>query len=333
MKTLNKSIVILSFPLLWTSMAYGKVFCPETAELIKQSFPSEIGDDGFIKSLLNPKINKEQLSKKFNKEQLRKIMGNPFTGSKRECKSGGQDVTTNKSDSEKRTVTKKQIRPKIKKDRCDDRRSMVNYNLSQGRITYLNPKRSFKFVKSKENTVSKEEADKKVRETLEIIGVPKNELGDSDIRVLIAASRDSKNKSKVVKRRAEVHVRIGREVNGFPVFDSEAKIAIDNKLQPARLHLRWPDFRLLSGLERRKVRSPDALLRHAVKALSGRKKCNNYSHVASSVAYTIVKQKRDSKQTPLFIPSLVIYATPPEPKENSGEIAQAGMQIVVPLLN
>ncbi|MCK5726690.1 MAG: hypothetical protein KAH22_07700 [Thiotrichaceae bacterium] len=318
---------------LYQNITYASPRCPQTMKRLQQSLPVAINDQKYLRTLTNPRFNKKQLSQGFNKRQLFKRMGNPFKAKLIECQRGGFDAIQKKSDTPLPTEKRRRLigGSKKKKDKCRAVKPRYRINLAQGQLVHLNPNRSFKFNRHKANHLTKKEADQITRDLLRDIGVPKEELANSDIRVLVASGRDTNNRTKPSKRRAEIHVHIGRVISKVPVFGSEAKVAINSDALPSRLHLSWPDFKLVKDIQTRRPRSIKTVVQKASKALAGKRQCNKYSKIQAVIAYAPVYFKDRRKRSIRYIPSVVIYATPPIPKENSGQIAQAGIQITVPL--
>lgn len=328
-----RTICIICFSLLYPAVLQAETRCQDTMQLVKKSLPKEIGNNDFLSDLLKPEFDTKQLSQRFNREQLIEAMDDVLRLPASECQTGGQDNTGNKADTKDRDSGENTVPNRLQQDKCGSMKSRVKINLAQGKVTYLNPERSFKFNKNQANRVQKAVAEKLALNLLESIGVPVKELGRSEVRELIAAGRDSKNKLKPSRLRAELHVRVGRKIGNLPVFDSEAKVAVSSKAQAARLHLSWPDFVLEPKLAQRKPHSPDTIIQMATKALSGKNQCNKYSRINSVIAYAPSSTKRNSDRKIRYIPSLIVYAIPPEPKEDSGQIAQPGVQVTIPLIN
>jgi hypothetical protein len=229
------------------------------------------------------------------------------------------------------------------KEFCSAKGTTLKMEPERGRLTYLNPSRSFSFEKSVENRLKKEQAIEMSYEYLSKLGVPEQELAKQpEARVMIAAGRDRENRGEAAKRRAEIHVRYPRQVSDIPVFDSDAKLAIDARGNVARMHLVWPAFKLADGLSMSDQYSREAMIRNVKQQLTPEGGCYNLSRLHTYVAYAETSQVNfgegddegeENISSISYVPSLVVYAVPPEPKEDSGEISMAGMQFTLPLFS
>jgi hypothetical protein len=222
--------------------------------------------------------------------------------------------------------------------------SVLENDLDNGRITYLNPSRSFDAAKSPDNAVERPRALESAFGVLRALGVPPGELDQAaDVCAVKLAGRGTEPNAKPIVRRVEVSVLVPRRIEGVPVFDSAAKAAIDAKGQVARLHVAWPDFALAEGLTAQRVRPRAEVLRELAATLSESDPCGSLERIDLRVAYVSLAEldldqgADDEKEGAVavtrsrFAPALVVYAVPRSVPEDSGRVQPAGLQLVTPL--
>jgi hypothetical protein len=304
--------------------------CPDGfLELVEQSIPRGVGDADVMAKLLNPQIATPQLSAAFDRQKAQTAVGDKLAIDRTTCPSrSSEEDGEGKEDCTFR----------------NDLGSALRLKLDLGKIAYLNPERSFEAGKLQNNEITSEQALKTSQEVLAAFGVPGSEINvkRAVVRELNVAGRGTRSTKPHDKLRAEVHVLLPRAVSGIPVFDSEAKTAIDARGQVARLHIKWPDFQLAPDLSAQDMLSRDEVIRLVDTEISKENMCRSLSRVRAFIAYVPAREltlpdqgsdERDSKNTGEgYMPALVVYAAPNEPKEDSGEIAMAGQQLAVPLL-
>lgn len=300
----------------------GKV-CIEFVEMLERAVPEEVGDPGLVERLLRPQTEGEPLSARFEPERAAEVLGDRF----------------------ERTVPCPSRRPdgKDAAELCNQEGSELEFQLERGEVTYLNPSRSFRATSGTENRVGEDRAVQVAKETFAGLGLPTSQFApDVEVRTLVAAGRDPAGEMEPFRVPAELHVRFMRQMARVPVFDSAAKAAIDAEGRVARLHLRWPDFRLAPGLTAEAAPKRRETILGVARILSAEAHCDGISRIDAFVAYVpgaqleVPEAAEDGEAEPgssTFVPGLVIYATPPEPKEDSGEIAMPGRQIAVPLVS
>jgi len=304
--------------------------CPDGfLELVEKSIPRGVGDPDVMAQLLKPTIATPQLSEAFNRLKAQEAVGDKLVIDRTKCPSRSSE-----EDGEG-------------KDDCtfrNDLGSAMRLKLDLGKIAYLNPDRSFESNLLQDNKITEEQALKTSQEVLAAFGVPGSEINANRavVRELMVAGRGTRSTKPHEIHRAEIHILLPRRVSGTPVFDSEAKTAIDARGQVARLHIKWPDFQLAPGLSAREMLSRADVIRMVDTELSKENMCKSLSEVRASIAYVPTREltlpdqgsdERDSNNTGNgYMPALVVYAVPTEPKEDSGDIAMAGQQFAVPLL-
>lgn len=304
------------------------VKCQDLSEMISKAVPQEVGSEALAKRLLNPQPGKLDVAKVFSPNTVSEVLGDQVEEKAKPCV---DDNPSGHHDS---------------KEYCNEKGTTLKIKAERGRLTYLNPSRSFSFEKSEENTLKIEQAVEISRKVLDKLGVPMQELAKQpEARVMIAAGRDPEQRQQGIKRRAELHVRYPRQVSDIPVFDSAAKLAIDSKGDVARMHLVWPAFKLAEGLSMKDQYSREEMIRSVNQRLKPEGGCYNLSRLHAFIAYAESSEvsygegndegegSMSSISSISYVPSLVVYAVPPEPKEDSGEISMAGMQFTLPLFS
>jgi hypothetical protein len=219
----------------------------------------------------------------------------------------------------------------------------LKVNLGEGKAVYLNRNRS---AATTPITLSEEKALSLATEAARAYGVPMDELSTSeaDVRGLRLTTKDGAT-GRASSYRAELHVRFARRVAGRPLPDSGFHAAINAQGQIARLHLRWPDFRIEPGLSATHT-LPRAVVRdRLVAAIAQDNSCGSVADVKATVAYISVRDLElgglgddESSQTTLhasvdtYVPALMVTVVPVEQAEDSGIVQLAGEDLAVPLL-
>ena len=159
--------------------------------------------------------------------------------------------------------------------------SIMRVKLDKGKIAYLNPDRGYDATRGAENKVTRDEALKITNEVLGAFGVPPAEIDARapEVRVLKVAGQDSERKTDPEIHRAEVQVRLARHVGGIPVFDSDAKTAINGQGEVARLHIKWQDFQLPPGLQSQQPLSRKVVVEQINAELSRTHLCDSLSRL------------------------------------------------------
>jgi hypothetical protein len=222
--------------------------------------------------------------------------------------------------------------------------SIMRVKLDKGKIAYLNPARAYDAAGGTENRVSRDEAIKITNEVIQAFGVPPAEIDTRppEVRLLKVAGQDSERKNPPEIHRAEVQVRLARQVGGTPVFDSDAKTAINVQGEVARLHIKWQDFQLPRRLQSQQPLSRKAVVDQINAELSRTHLCDSLSRLEAFIAYVQVQEvavtegRDDETGGALagdgFVPALVVYALPVEPEEDSGKTVAGPQQLTFPLL-
>ena len=301
--------------------------CPDVVRLLEAALPKEVGDSAALGKLLAPRVG-PQLSQTFDAAKAAAALGDQLTAARPCCNEPAAD-TAHKSEQRFTGAAG----------------SSLENDLDNGRITYLNPGRSFDASKSPDNKVERQRALDSALSVLRAFGVQAAELDTAaDVRAIKLAGRGTERDAKPIVRRVEVSVLVPRRIEGVPVFDSTAKAVIDAKGQVARLHLAWPDFAIAEGLTAQGVRPRAEVLRELAATLSESDPCDSLERIDLRLAYVSLAEldrdqgADDEKEGAAvtvprarFAPALVVYALPRSVPEDSGRLQSAGLQIVTPL--
>src|SRR5262249_17876969 len=140
--------------------------------------------------------------------------------------------------------------------------------------------------------------------------------------------------------RAEVHVDVQRRVGGTPVFASHVVAAIGANAEIARLYVEWPDFAIAPGFGPGGTRPRPAVVDDVGARLTADNACGSGARRLAHTAYVPVRlsdpldEDNDGPKGTAeggFVPALVVFAVPPEPKEDEDTLGE--QQFVVPLLS
>lgn len=301
----------------------------DLVRLAENFVPKEVGSAQLIDRLLAAKPAPEQLSRAFRPERVLEGVGDP-TLDLAQC-----DCDPPEGHDGPRF-------PDGWKAESEDGAAVLEAALSRGKIEYLNRSRSFQARDGVENDVSPEEAKEIAIRTAIAFGVPRGEIQFDfvDVQSLIAAARNREGKVEA-RLRAEVHVRLPRTVSGFPVWDSFYHAAVSSKREIARAHVQWPDFTLVRGLDPASALSRREVVERVVEELSDGTEPGSLKALATAVVYARAVEVQGAsfddddgsggEAASPFVPALVVYAIPPDPAEDSGQVVSAGRQFVVPL--
>jgi hypothetical protein len=316
MKTnVNVMMGLVAASLLGPASALAQT-CPSFEELAKEALPLEVGDAGVMERMLSASA-KSSLSASFDATAASRNVGDELS----------PDISCTST-------------------RCEYRNtngSTMRVDLSRGKVTYLNRKRS---ELNQSNTLSEGAAYEVAWRAAGNFGVPLDELDQraTFVRALRASSFD-RDAGRASSARTELHVWMQRQVQGFPVLGSKVHAAVDPSGQVARLHVRWSDFRLAPRLSASSTLSRDKVYEELVMQLRGSNTPCSLAGVRARVAYvpsrlieggTGVEEEKVYSTAPVsvdeYVPALVVHATPVGQPEDSGRVTEGGQELVVPLL-
>ena len=296
--------------------------CPEFPTLAEKALPPEVGDRAVMGRLLSPTVG-PQLSQRFDRKVAEAAVRDQLTSS-RGCLRPEEDLTCHAP------------APFCIYENTTGSALLVD--LDHGHLKYVNRARAFNANDGIPNTVSKADALKLALDAVAEFGVPKPELGPSFVNALMAASQDAARRTPTQALRAEVNVRLPRQVQGTPVLGSDVRVAIGQRGEVARLHVSWPDFRLAPGLAAEGTLPRQLVAEKLAEAIGVDNDCGTVARVEAKVAYVPGRDaggqgKADGTAAgDGYVPALVVFLTPPEPAEGLGKVTLAEQQLVVPLL-
>lgn len=299
---------------------------PELVRLVREALPSVVGDPTGVQRLFSPEISRPQPSEAFRLEALEEAVGETLTADPGCVPAGPLAVQA----------------PCLHRGRGG---SVLRHDPRKGKVDYVNPERRFDWRSGIPNSVSSEEARAKALRLATVLALPQPEIPASRIQVrgLSIGAADGESRQPAVSLRAEMHVRVPRQVAGLPVLGSRFHAVIDARGQVARLHADWPDFALRSSLAEDPVLPREEVARRIAAQLAESFAPGDLASVEIVTAYVPV-DRLDGRNTPdqengsegderlLFEPALVIHAIPVEPAEGSGEVSLPVLEITQPLL-
>lgn len=318
----SRALTLLLFGIAAAGSAQDR---PDLLRLVTEALPPVVGDPTGVQRLFSPEISRPQLSEGFRIEALEQAVGETL------IPDPGCAATA----------------PLSAQVSCLQRGkggSVLRHDLRKGKIDYINPERRFDWQSGIINSVTPEETRTKALRLATALALPQSEIPASRIKVrgLNLGAADGDGRQPSVSLRAEVHVRVPRQVAGLPVLGSRFHAVVDARGQIARLHADWPDFAMRSGLAEDPVLSREEVARRIAAQLSESFAPEDLAGVEIVTAYVPV-DRLDGRDTPdreegsegeplLFEPALVIHAIPVEPAEDSGEVSLPILELTQPLL-
>ena len=115
-----------------------------------------------------------------------------------------------------------------------------------GRVRWANRTRVFDYEESPHVAIDQNTARSIMQNVLGTLGVPGSEWGGIAAEIVVGQPVGPNGPEPAHER--ERLVTVDRMVNGFPVHGSQARLAVSNVAEPARLLVEWPQFNLPSNL-------------------------------------------------------------------------------------
>jgi hypothetical protein len=127
---------------------------------------------------------------------------------------------------------------------------VTKLDTARGRVRYINRLRHLDWDTDPHSAWSATASLAMVEGAINVLGVPAAERAPARVDTLQGQDYDAGSASSIPHSALELErwVTYERTVNGFPVEQSIVRGAVSNNGQIARLHVRWPRFRLRSGL-------------------------------------------------------------------------------------
>ncbi len=319
-----------SLALVSPALAQEREVCGDILELVERGVPKEVGDPAFLMRLLEPKVGPQFADRFINlaQETALPAVQSKLRLSQRRCVPDQEGHLTCRLSNFRNT-------------------ELLKFDERVGKAAYLNLTREWN-PKMGENKIPDDQAMGRAREVIKAWGIPDDELAMqlADLRRLNIAGGPKLDAKPAEFLSTEVHVRFPRHIGGVPVFDSYAQLAFDVRGQVARMRVLWPSFGLVPGLEANPL-SREEVVRRTAEELSDGAVCKSLARVEAHIAYVLSKevetpdpsdeggrdQVEAAQESGEFVPALVVYAFPLDPKEDSGELAPAGRQLVTRLLD
>lgn len=316
----SRALTLLLFGIAAAGSAQDR---PDLLRLVTEALPAAVGDPTAVQRLFSPEIARPQLSEGFRIEALEGAVGETLVPDP------GCAATA----------------PLSVQISCVQRGkggSVLRHDLRQGKIDYINPERRFDWRSGVPNSVSSEEASTRALRLATELALPQSEILASRLKVrgLNLGAADGEGRQPSVSLRAEMHVRVPRQVGGLNVLGSRFHAVIDARGQVARLHADWPDFALRPGLLADPVLPREEVARRIASQLAESFAPGDLAEVTIVTAYVPVDRlegrdtpdQEDGSEPLLFEPALVIHAIPAEPAEDSGEVSLPILELTQPLL-
>ncbi|HKV12629.1 MAG TPA: hypothetical protein VJ725_31075 [Thermoanaerobaculia bacterium] len=324
-----KALTLLLFGIAAAAAAQDRPAPPELVRLVSEALPPVVGDPTGVQRLFSPEISRPQLSEAFRIEALEEAVGESLAADPG-CASTGPAA------------------PPAVQVPCFYRSrggSVLRSDFRKGKVDYINPERRFDWRSGIPNSLSSEEARARALRVATALALPQSEILTSRIqaRGLNLGGADGEGRQRSVSLRAEMHVRVPRQVGGLPVLGSRFHAVLDARGQVARLHADWPDFALRPGLREDPVLSRDEVARRIAARIAESYTREDLTEVKIVAAYVPV-DRLDGRDTPdqeegaegaeplLFEPALVIHVIPVETAEDSGEVSLPILELTQPLL-
>ncbi len=121
---------------------------------------------------------------------------------------------------------------------------VIKMDFYRGRLRYLNQERAFDWDKYPHTAIPSQQALTIALANLDTLGVPGEEWGQPHIVTVGGQSEDS-TRAAVEAFEVEQLITLPRIVNGFPVFESAARVGVSNTGEVSRSLIQdWPQFTL-----------------------------------------------------------------------------------------
>lgn len=292
--------------------ALAQTECDQTVQLITRALPATVGDAEVMRDLLAPDVSSEQLSDRFDPTAVTRLVGDNLAP---ECCDPFRPGT---ADYECTYVS--------------TGGSGLRIALADGSVIYTNRARS----ENKEPTSVPAEASIEIaRNAATAFGVPESELGAPDFRyVRLTTASTEATQPDARSFRAEGHVRYRRTVSGIPVAFSNFHVALDARGQIARVHVRWPDFELIEGLDVSQTLTREEVLASIVEEVLPAARCGSLSGVTANIVYAKASliDGPETSESDAYAPALLVTLIPVEQAEDSGIPQMPVQNLVFPLL-
>lgn len=308
--------------------AHAQISCPQFAQMAQAALPPQVGSPGLVGAMLSgaAAASANPISIRFDPRRVQAATGSKLQAG-RTCPKNADRRKAPAS-----YVCEYAGRP--------DPEIVLSVDMPDGRLTYLNPRRRFDPA-GPDNDVTAAEALAIASEVAGGFGVPPTEidLAHSEAHARMLASQRRDRSAPPAIRRTEVVALLRRAVNGFPVLDSKAHVAVGADGAPARVHVVWPDFTLAAGLGDAGTSSRAEMVGRIVEQLGAfSNSCGAIDRLLVQVGWVPgdASDTSDETGTPeasgRYVPGIRVRALPVETGEDSDAIADFVHHFTLPLV-
>ncbi|HOV85243.1 MAG TPA: hypothetical protein PLM79_02710 [Syntrophobacteraceae bacterium] len=211
--------------------------------------------------------------------------------------------------------------------------SKMKYNLERGELRYVNQDRRFDSAKPGK-AIDPSKGLEMARKLLSgNIGVPRSEiLGKNTLSQVLQGGIARPGTQDLVKRYdIESHFFFQRAINGIPVMNSGAFVAVSNKGQISQFQVRWPVMRVDQSLLKAGVLSQKEVINNIYNRLVQDQPCDQTTSIKKLnmfIAYVpsvVTNPDKDKIPEPArrvrYTPKLIVYFLPDADGE-AGEVLE-----------
>lgn len=125
----------------------------------------------------------------------------------------------------------------------DDGVRALQIENESGKVRFVNRQRAWQYKRDADSRrVDPDYAGKTALETLSRLGIPLDELAKPLVRPQIAAGGKVGTEKPTEQYDMYSLVFVQRQINGLPVYQSDARVAINNYGEVQRMGIEWPKF-------------------------------------------------------------------------------------------
>ena len=308
--------------------ARAQISCSQFAQMAQAALPAQVGSPALVGNMLAGAdgFTQSDLSTRFDPRQVQAVTGSHLRAGKRCPKNSERRKAPGDF------VCEYAGRP--------DPDIVLDVNMPDGRLTYLNPNRRFD-PSGPDTTVTPAEALEIATDVAHGFGVPPNEidLTHSEAHARLLGKQRKDRSTPATLRRIETLALLRRVVNGFPVLDSKVNVAVSTEGAPARVHVVWPDFSLAGGLDDAGTSTRGALIGQIVEQIG------SFSNSCTAIGQLLVQvgwipgdasDTSDETDSPSpsgrYVPGIRVRTLPVGTAENSDAIDDFVHRFDLPLV-
>jgi len=211
--------------------------------------------------------------------------------------------------------------------------SLFKLNIMRGELRYINSSRKFNPGTDPGKAFGYEKGLQIVQNLLYLLGVPQNEIGELEGKVLMGAAIPVEERLQTTATRQlaetfelETTFFATRSINGIPVLNSYFVAGLSNRGEISRFRLRWPALVIDPNLQNATVISKGDLEDTILAALVEHNGCQTPETLKMQIVYfPTVMDVQDEDATVeelkpiVYAPKLLVFFRP-ENQEQSGEV-------------